>query len=239
MSRKSLLLAIAISVTLLGSVCLTVLLLIFHEPFFYRRAGVDEGEARQRASQEFLQEFNLLINGILNDKTWSAQFSETQINSYFAEDFRRLEKTIFPEQVGNPRVSIDTDRIRLAFRYGSKNWNTIVSLDMRIWLAAKEPNVVVLELQAMRLGSLPITVQSVLEHFSEAARRLDIDLSWHRHNGKPAAVVRFVPGRTEPSVQLMHVKLLPGMITLHGADRSKPPSAEPAPASVPAAAAKS
>src|SRR5262249_1732918 len=151
------------------------------------------------------------------------------INSYFVEDFLKLEKTFFPEAVSNPRISLDTDRIRLAFRYGGKHWSTIVSLDMRVWLAAKEPNVVVLELQAMRLGSLPITVQCVLEHFSEAARRQDIDLAWHRHNGKPTAVVRFAQARAEPSVQLMQIKLLPGMITLHGADRSKPAGANAAP----------
>jgi hypothetical protein len=237
MSRRSLLFAFGFIALLIGGTATVLLSMIFHEPEFYRRAGVPAGEQRKQWSGEFREELNNLINSIINYKTWGAQFTQQQINSYFDEDFRRLgavEKTLLPDSVNSPRVSIDADRIRVAFRYGGKRWSTIVSLDMRIWLAAKEPNVVAVEIQAMRLGSLPITVQSVLEHFSEAARRQDIEMNWYRHDGKPVALLRFGPSRREPTVQLMQVKLLPGAITVRGEDRSKPAAeASPPPSSHP------
>jgi hypothetical protein len=228
MSRKSLFLVLGILVV--GPLAIGAILaaLIFHDPEFYRRAEIPPGAERQKWSEEFLTELNDLANGIINYKTWGARFTEQQINSYFEEDFQRLaaaERTsIFPEGVTAPRVAIDGDRIRIGFVYGGKRWRSVLSLDLRVWLAKGEPNAVALEVASMKLGSLPISVQSILERFSEAARRRDIEMSWYRHNGRPVALVRFGSSRKDPSVQLMYLKLQPGELSVHGADRSKPVS---------------
>lgn len=226
MSRKSKLLVLGI--ILVGPVAFVGILaaMILHEPDFYRRAAIAPGADRQKLSEDFLLELNDLANGIINYKTWGARFTEQQINSYFEEDFQRLgaaERTsLFPEGVAAPRVTIDADRIRIGFVYGGKRWRSVLSLDLRVWLAKGEPNVVALEVASMRLGALPISVQSILERFSEAARRRDIEMNWYRHNGRPVALVRFGSSRKDPSVQLMHLKLQPGELSVHGADRSKP-----------------
>jgi hypothetical protein len=240
MSRKSLLCGFAFVLLLIGGSAAALAWMVLREPDFYRRASVPAGEQRKQLSTEFREELNNLVNGIINYKSWGARFSEAQINSYFEEDFLRLgsvEKTIFPEGVSSPRLSIESDRLRVAFRYGGKNWSTIVSLDLRIWLAAKVPNVVALEVQQMRVGSLPVALQSILDHFSEAARRQDIEMSWYRHNGNPVAMLRFGPSRGEPTVQLLGIKLQPGTISVRGADRAKPLATEPAPATPEAATA--
>jgi hypothetical protein len=200
--------------------------MIFHEPEFYRRADVPAGPQRRQWSNEFHEEVNNLLNGMINYKVWGARFTEQEINSYFAEDFLRqsaADKGFFPDGISDPRIAIDANRIRLAFRYGKKSWSTIVSLDLRVWLASGQPNVVAVEVQGMRAGSLPISLQSILERFSEAARRQDIEMNWYRYEGKPVALLRFAPGQREPSVQLLHLKLHPGIIAVQGEDRSKSP----------------
>jgi hypothetical protein len=242
MSRKSVLLVLGM--LLGGSVGIAAIIaaLVFHEPEFYRRSAIPPGEQRQKWSAEFLQELNDLVNGIINYKTWGATFTEQQINSYFEEDLQRLgaaeRMSMFPDGCGSPRVAVDADRIRIGFRYGGKRWSTILSLDLKIWLAAKDPNVVALEVVGMRVGSLPISVQSILERFSEAARRRDIEMTWYRHEGRPVALLRFGSGRKDPAVQLLVLKLQPGAILIHGADRTKPLSEAPIPTPTAVAAAK-
>jgi hypothetical protein len=55
------------------------------------------------------------------------------------------------------RASPDgTDRVRLAFRYGAEWWNTVITIDLRLWLVKSEANVVAMELVGYA-GSLPIS----------------------------------------------------------------------------------
>jgi hypothetical protein len=95
-------------------------------------------------------------------------------------------------------------------------WSTIVSIDLGVWLAAKEPNVVVLELKGLRAGSLPISAQSLLERISEAARSQALEVTWYRHNGNPVAVLRFQPYQNRPTFQLQRLELGQGTLLITG-----------------------
>lgn len=225
MSRKSLLLAFGLLLLVGCAVAGAVTLMVLHQPDYYRRVTIPPGPQRQKWSRDFNESVTGLLNGIINkDKTWGARFTDQQINSYLEEDFLRLgpaERSFFPSNISDPRVAIEGDRIRLGFRYGKGRWSTVVSIDLRIWLARGTPNVVALEVQSMRVGSLPIAMQSILERFAEGARQRDIEMSWYRREGKPVALLKFGPGRREPSVQLLQVKLQPGTLTVHGKDNSQ------------------
>jgi hypothetical protein len=228
MSRKSFALTFLIVFLIVGGLGGVLALMMAHEPEFYRRANIPPGDQRKQWSTEFRRELSNLINGMFNnDKKWGARFSEDQINSYFEEDFAKLtagERYFFPDRVSAPRVAVEPDHLRVGFRYGTKHWSTIVSLDLRVWVAAKEPNVVALEVQGMRFGAMPIALQTVLECFSEAVRRQsqDIEMSWYRIKNKPVALLRFGPGRPDPAVQLTQLRLLTGAVMIVGGDRSKP-----------------
>src|SRR5207247_5107671 len=131
---------------------------------------------------------------------WHGTFSEAQINSYFEEHFisSGFASRLLPDSVAAPRVVLEDDKIRLAFRYGTPPWSTIISIDFRVWLAPKERNVVVLELQSLHAGSLPVSAQSLLEQLSEALRKRNIEVTWYRHNGNPTAVLRFQTAAPRP-----------------------------------------
>ncbi len=225
MSRKFVLLALAVVVLVLISGGITLVLMLRHEPHFYRRAALPADELRKRRSREFYGGCSQLLNGVLSYKTWGASFTEAQLNSYFAEGFLRpgnIERTFFPDAAQHPRAAIDTDHIRLGMRCGSGWWSTIVSVDLRVWLVAAEPNVVAVEIERTRAGAVPISAQSMLEHLSEAARRQDIEVTWYRREGKPVALLRFGAGRRETSIQLLQLTFQPGVMSIHGADRAKP-----------------
>jgi hypothetical protein len=217
MSRKSLLLGSTVVLLLAGAGTVLVLL-VAHEPEFYHRAALPPGKERKQRSGKFIQDFFQFCQDVHNYQEWNARFEEDCINSYFDEQFvpSGMAEKILPEGISTPRISFEPEKIRLAFRYGTGSLSTIISIDMRMWLAPKEPNVVALELQGLHAGSLPIAAQSLLEQVSEGARQNSIDVTWYRHNGNPVALLRFQADQDRPTVRLDHLVLHKGMLEIRG-----------------------
>src|SRR5581483_12177467 len=100
-----------------------------HEPNFYRHCAAPAGLERKKLSELFFKEAAQLwadVNARDGGK-WRHAFSEAQINSFFEEDFVRLGEAdnLHRHGVSGPRVMLDDNRLRLAFRYGSGVWSTI------------------------------------------------------------------------------------------------------------------
>jgi hypothetical protein len=203
MRRKSLILA---------------LLAVLHEPSFYRRGGQAAGPQRRTLSDGFQNEFFRLLSALQSDDLWGAQFTTEQINAYLMEGFltSRADEKMLPDNVSAPRVAVDADRLRVGFRYGSGRWSTIITIDMRLWVAQGQVNTVGLELLGLQAGALPISAQSLLEHVSEAARRNNIDVSWYRHEGHPVALLRFGLDQPRTTIHLKHVELQEGRLLIQG-----------------------
>jgi hypothetical protein len=217
MSRKSLLLAVGIILFVVGAVAATLALLVHHVPAFYHRCAVPPGRGRFLHSKAFLAEALNLWNSIQSPKSkWTAIFTEAQVNSYFEEHFvqSKTHQNFLLPRISAPRVAMETGKIRLAFRYGQGLWSSIISVDMRVWLAKHEPNVVALELQGLHAGALPISSQSLLERISEICQRNAIDVKWHRYNGNPVALLRFQSNSARPTVQLAQLELRQGMLVV-------------------------
>lgn len=218
MSRKSVLLGTGIAL-LLVAVATALVLSLLHEPAVYGRTALPPGEERQRLSGSFYNEVFKMYGDIHNYQPWEARFTEESINSYFEEGFIRdgVAEQVLPEGIRAPRIAIEPDKIRLAFRYNVGPWSTIISIDMRVWLANKrEPNVIALELQGLHAGALPIAAQSLLERVSEAARQNNIDVIWYRYHGNPVALLKFQADQPRPTIQFKTLQLHRGMIVING-----------------------
>ena len=235
MSRKSVLLGIGILVFLVSGVAGTLVLLVRHEPDFYRKTSLPPGEVRQKKSLEFVKELTDVISEIHGDQpTWRASFTEEQVNSYFDEDFirSRVDETMLPAGFAAPRVAFEPEMIRLAFRYGKGAWSSIISIDLHVW-TTPEPNVVAVELQGLHAGSLPITAQSLLERFTEVADRQNIKLTWYRLKGNPVALLRFQADKDHPTFQLQWLNVKQGKLEFGGCSgEASPLSAMLAPSSL-------
>ena len=116
------------------------------------RLGTNSSEKCQR---ELIQLYNSVIDH--DDQEWGHCFTDGEINSYLAEHFvqSRLDKQLLPEGVSQPRIVIEPDKVRVAFRYGSGLWSTVVSIDLRLWLVKGEPNVVALKLVGFHAALCP------------------------------------------------------------------------------------
>jgi hypothetical protein len=219
MRRKPVLLALGIVLLLITCVGAALALLVSHQKSFYLRSAVPPGSARQRHSGAFVTACTELINNVHGRlPSWYATFTDVQINSYLEEDFirSRTDKTFLPKGISAPRIAIERNKIRLGFRYGTPTWGTVVSIDLRLWLAKREANVVCLELKGLYAGAMPISSQYLLEHITEACQQKNIDIKWYRHNGNPVARLRFQNASQQPTVQLSKIELRPGMLVIGG-----------------------
>jgi hypothetical protein len=217
MNRKSVLFGVGVAL-FLASVGTVLALLFLHEPAVYARSAQPEGEERRQQSGEFFTEFARLYQEIHN-KEWEATFTEKSINCYFEEGFIEsgVSKTVLPEGISAPRVAIEQDKFRLAFRYNVGPWSTIISIEMRMWLASNgEPNVIALELQSLHAGSLPISAQSLLEQIFETARQNGIKVSWYRYHGNPVALLKFQADEPHPTIQFLSLQLKNGTLSIQG-----------------------
>ncbi|MFM7150725.1 MAG: hypothetical protein ACKO23_12860 [Gemmataceae bacterium] len=219
MSRRSFFLTIAIACFLVGGSGACLFLLFRHEPAYYRRAAIPEGENRTRFSQEFLSEFSEFVSAIGTDKSgWYGRFSDQQINSYLEEAFLRcgLGDKLLPDGISHPRMVFEKDRLQIGFRYRSRLVQTIVTISMRVWLPGVESNVVALQLEGFRAGALPFSAQWLMERLSESARQNGIEVNWYRHGGHPVALLRFQADQARATLQIKAIQLEPGRITIHG-----------------------
>jgi hypothetical protein len=224
MRRKSLWMAIGLLVLIAGSIGATLVALTRHVPAFYAQSAMAPGPQRKELSKKFEQgEMLHLISGIKNGGqdnagNWRGNIYESQLNAYLQEEFLTSGKAKewLPEGISEPRVVFEQNRIRLGFRYGTPPWSTIISINFKLWVAKQEPNVVVLELQGLHAGALPVSAQSLLEDISEALRRRGIQVSWFRHDGYPTAAIQFQSDQPHPTAQLRQIDLKAGALTILG-----------------------
>lgn len=221
MSRKSFILAIVITISLVGLVGASGFLLVTHEPGFYKHGELPPGPGRKNLSDFTDSELVRIYSDILSGRKWQGNLNEDHLNASLAEGLLNKEAP-WPDSAREPRVSFEEDRILLGFRYGLGQLSTVIWLEVRPWLAVQDPNVLALELISLHAGAIPISSQWLLEKAAEAARTLKIDVSYYRYNKHPVLVLRFQADHSNPTYHLQQVKVIgplngsPGFIRIAG-----------------------
>ena len=109
MRRKSVILALGIAVVVVGVIVGTLVLLMRHEPEFYRERAVAPGNTRKQQSDKFVTSFVSVLNAAHEGYDFNATFTEEQINSYFEETFitSGFARKFLPDNISAPRVAIE------------------------------------------------------------------------------------------------------------------------------------
>jgi hypothetical protein len=220
MRKKKMLLLAALGLLLAAGALTGLILMVKHVPAFYHRADVAPGKDRQERSKACFGRLVRLANYWDESRgEWDVTFSEAQINSYFEEDFSKshgLAEVLGKQGISNPRIVLENDKLRLAFSYGEGLWSTVISYDLKMWLAPKDVNVVCVEILGRHAGALPISTQSLLNEISDVAARRGADITWYRHEGNPVALVRIQSDRARPSAVLRRLEIKQGVISIGG-----------------------
>lgn len=226
MTRQSFLITISCAVLGLALLAIFFAGLIRYQYRWYSNAGLPPGMDREENSRKFISEMSELVQTMDQERVWYAHFTDLQVNSYLEEEFLQsgLAASLMPEGITQPRVFFDAERIHAAFRYGAGLLSTVITIDLRVWLAPQEQNAVVLELEGFHAGALPISARSLLEQVSEVGRSNGIGVSWYRdlNTGHPVAVLRFQEDQQRAKWVLDALQLDAGAITITGRSDDHP-----------------
>jgi hypothetical protein len=215
-TRKSLLTSLVILAVLLVSGLATGYILLRHEPEAYAQAALPPGPDRELKSEEFDRKVMTLVNDIRCEADWQAEFTESQVNSYLAEDFLRSKPFQLPQHISDPRVKFRPGQVIIGFRYGEGDLSSVVSLYAKVWLPRAEPNLLALEIQQLRAGAMPLAVKLFQDELDKLARSQNLDIQWYRHEGNPVAVIRYQADKREPTIMLKELELRAGVLFVKG-----------------------
>ncbi len=220
MSRRSVLVAFGVFVLLVATLVGGLWLLVRYEPRFYSNLLTMDDDDRYKASQEFLTEITPILAALMGgeERGWHGRFTDRQVNGYFAEGFIRqgFDKSLRDRGFSEPRIVFEEDRIRLAVRYKKGFVNTVITMCLRVWVPASEPNALAIQLECLKSGLVPFSAQWLLEQAVEPVRQHGNEVTWYRHQGLPVALVRFQADRPRPSLQLKSIQIEQGVLTVNG-----------------------
>jgi hypothetical protein len=218
MSRRSLFFAVGILACLVCGVVGVLAALVRCEPEWYRSAALAPGPERKQLSKGFYDAFLDLKSQIDNEKDWGRKFEAQTVNAWLEEGLfeLKLDADLSRSKISQPRVRFEDDRLRLGFRYGKGIWSTVISITLHVWVPQQDSSALVLEVESLQAGRLPVSAQSVLEEISRVLREKEIEINWYRINGHPAAVLRFQTDQQHAPVQLTAIRSKEGVLLIQG-----------------------
>jgi len=187
-----------------------------HQPAFYLEAQVPSGPARVQASRDFEQHVIDLITAAQYNKEWKFSCTSDEINSYFVEDFLKDKSKLLPHYVHDLRLQFVNDEIKLGFQYGKGQITSVISLHLKVWLAQRDPNTLVIEVISLNAGAMPIAIKAFHEEIAEQLRSQNIKALWYRKDGHPTVVLKFQADRREASFHFKHLEISQGRFYLEG-----------------------
>jgi len=217
MSRRSFFLGLSVFAVLIAGSLGLCWLLLWYEPRWYGQR-CQPAEEQTRKSRECSSKLIELYNATQRPGPFSVRFSEEQFNSYLAEGIHRqgVADKLLPEGISEPRLHFQDDRVLVAFRYRNGLIHTVVSVSLKMWLPSSEPNLLVVQLESLKAGLMPISAQWLLEELSESLRNRGTEVTWYRHEGCPTALLRFQADLSKPTLVLSGLEISQGSLTIHG-----------------------
>lgn len=202
-------------VTLLVAGGAAILWGIQQTPEFYEAALESEPEPslRRDDAKVFVQRTLNLVDGMQNADRWAEQFTQSQINSWLAEELQPKYGAFVPEGVSHPRVQLSDETIEIGFRYRKEPWNSIVSVKTRPWVP--RPNSLAFEIISIRAGLVPIPLESIIEELSAQFELEGWRVEWGEANGNDVVILHFTrSGEHEPVLET--VRVTQGAISVAG-----------------------
>jgi len=213
------LLTYGIAMVLLAGAATALGAIIKHEPNFFRQARVPASDARNQQALECLTKFSQMsVDKDARQAKWGCDVTEAQMNSFFEEFFadRGESEGLRKLGVSSPSVVLEDDQLRLAFRYDSGWFTTVLSYQLKVWLVPKEPNTIAVEFMSARAGALPISSQLILQQLSDVARKQEYKVNLYRHEGNTVAVIQLQPNENHPWWLLTALQVSSNKLSIRG-----------------------
>lgn len=189
-------------------------------PAFYAEAAAREPQNTDRVRRELEVQVEHLQSSVRKTGSWSAEFSDEQINAWLESALAAAFPKLLPKGVSDPRVVVEDDHLLAAALYKNKRIETVVSCEIRVALT-EEPNILAVRIDNLRAGALPLPLDGFMKKISHEVSKSDIEVRWDKAepDQAPVALVS-VPSEHESYVRtpviVESVRLKDGFLTLTG-----------------------
>ncbi len=158
------------------------------QPEFYK-AAMKQEEAEDRAMGSKMETTALEIyNSALFPTTWEGTVSEMEINGWLASELPAKFPEMLPENIKDPRVSLDANELTIACRCRYKDLQGILVGKFDVF-CTEQPNQVAVRIGSIRLGVLPFPVTQFADVITDLLRKSGYESSWSTQDGDPLLLV--------------------------------------------------
>lgn len=215
MSRRYIAAAILGLFALIGGGAGYVFWSLSQVPEFYAEILEDAPppEVRKAEAKAFVERAEQLNKAIEEDDAWSAEFTQSEVNGWLAEEAADEAGETYPSEVRDVRVHFTQSRLLVGCRVEQPQWNGVISLALKPSVPA--PNRLEIEIESARAGLLPVPLDSVLERVVAALGQNGWQATRRREQGRDFVNVNLERGDTEQPV-LESIEIRPGVVRLSG-----------------------
>jgi hypothetical protein len=184
-------------------------------PSFYRQELTETPPTtvRQAEARRLVQRTLALADDVQHADLWSEEFTQTQVNSWLAEELHRRYEKVVPRGVKEPRVRFVEDVIYVGFRYEGDDWKGIVSFRLKPWVP--EPNQLAFQIDSVRAGLMPVPLEKVLEEVSQKVATDGWRAEWTQADGNDVLLIHLEPRNADAPI-LESVKVVTGKVRVAG-----------------------
>jgi len=195
-------------------------------PVFYQRAdqAVRASADRPDRAEAFMQKAVRLANDVQHQPHWSIQFTETEINSWLAEELPRQYSELLPSNVSEPRVALDDGTLHIGVRLEDSPGREVLSLSVRPQVLTDHR--LALQIESVQVGRLPIPLDRVLEDMRRSGITERWRVSWYVQDGRDVAVIN-LSELVAPSITLDAIEIKNDRLTITGTGKASRTSRKP------------
>lgn len=158
------------------------------QPEFYKVAMRQE-EAHNRAMGSQMEMTVLdIYNSALVPTSWNGTLSEMEINGWLASELPAKFPEMLPENIKDPRVSLEANELTIACRCSYKDLQGILVGKFDVF-CTELPNQVAVRIGSIKLGVLPFPVTQFADVITENLQKSGYESSWSTKDGAPLLLV--------------------------------------------------
>ncbi len=185
-------------------------------PRFYAAALEIDPQLLTHASREMESRVAALYSDAIQEPTWQAAFSETEVNGWLTVALGERYSEILPESITAPRVAFDEAQCQIGFQFQGQGYQAAISVQVSVFVA--DTDELAICIQSANMGMLPLPLAKIVDPLTKWAQEQKIALRWTKHKGSPVALfpLQEILSTDSERRQLKAIELHPDELVLAG-----------------------
>ena len=179
--------------------------------------SIDE-KSRHEQAEALVGDVVQVRNDIANDPEWTFRLTDKSINAWLAEHPLNDLLADLPEEVRDPRIRFETERLKLAFRWQGKPLESVVSVALKPeFISTNELQITIQNVQA---GLLPVSWTRFQNEIQDALNAQGLQAQWKTVGQETVLSLKIAPVMQSRQIEIEKVTVLDGELRITGRSQS-------------------